>query len=43
MHGFRELIEMDMDTEYMASLETLAFDVELPETKADGIAESMDV
>lgn len=43
VHGFRELIEMDMDTEYMASLETLAFDVELPETKADGIAESMDV
>jgi len=30
VHGFRELIEMDMDSDYMATLEPLAFDVELP-------------
>ena len=43
VHGFRELIEMDMDTEYMDTLEVLAFDVELPETKAGGVEEIADV
>ncbi len=43
VHGFRELIEMDMDTEYMANLEALAFDVELPETKVEVIVENADV
>jgi len=43
VHGFRELIEMDMDTEYMANLETLAFDVELPGTEAEVSVENTDV
>ncbi|MDT8425608.1 MAG: ATP-binding protein [Methyloprofundus sp.] len=43
VHGFRELIEMDMDADYMASLEALAFEVELPETKAEVIVENADV
>jgi len=43
VHGFRELIEMDMDTEYMANLEALAFDVELPGTEAEVIVENANV
>lgn len=43
VHGFRELIEMDVDNEYMATLEPLAFDVELPEAQAEAVEEASDV
>jgi len=33
VHGYRELIEMDIDPKYIASLEKLAFDVQLPEAE----------
>ncbi len=32
VHGFRELIEMQVDTDYMANLEALTYEVELPTT-----------
>jgi len=35
VHGFRELIEMDMDTEYMASLAELEFDVALVDSESE--------
>lgn len=35
VHGFRELIEMDVDADYMASLETLTHEVDLPETATE--------
>ncbi len=43
VYGFRELIEMDMDASYMATLEPLAFDVELSETAAGNVVENADV
>ena len=43
VHGFRELIEMDVDSDYMATLEPLAFDVELPEAPVETPAEASDV
>lgn len=35
VHGFRELIEMDIDVDYLESLETLRHEVELPEAATE--------